>query len=161
MEVFVVGGTGAIGSHAVPALVRAGHTVTASARTPNKAARLREQGASPVKVSIFDRAALTEAFEGHDAIINIATAIPTISKFMRTKAWADNDRVRKEGSAAGNAAWLRVPGRAALLLGHRSKSLTRSLRVSNARFRGASGWIPMYPSAREGWIATAEALQDS
>ena len=91
---------GAIGGHAVPALVRAGHTVTASARTPNKAARLREQGASPVTVSIFDRAALTEAFEGHDAIINIATAIPTISKFMRTKAWADNDRVRKEGSAA-------------------------------------------------------------
>ena len=26
--------------------------------------------------------------------------------------------------------------------------------------RGASGWIPMYPSAREGWIATAETLQD-
>ena len=56
-------------------------------------------------------------------------------------------------AAAGKAAWLRVPGRAA--------SLTRSLRVSNARFRGASGWIPMYPSAREGWIATAEALQNS
>jgi nucleoside-diphosphate-sugar epimerase len=62
-------------------------------------------------------------------------------------------------SAAGKVAWLRVPGRAALLLGNRSTSLTRSLRVSNARFRTASGWTPMYPSAREGWIATAQALQ--
>ena len=38
-------------------------------------------------------------------------------------------------------------------------SLTRSLRVSNARFRAATGWAPHYPSAREGWIATAEALK--
>jgi hypothetical protein len=37
----------------------------------------------------------------------------------------------------------------------RSTSLTRSLRVSNARFREASGW----PSAREGWMATAKALK--
>lgn len=62
-------------------------------------------------------------------------------------------------AAAGKAAWLRIPGRAALLLGNRSTSLTRSLRVSNARFREASGWTPMYPSAQQGWIATAEALE--
>ena len=31
MKVFVVGGTGAIGGHAVPALIRAAHTVTALA----------------------------------------------------------------------------------------------------------------------------------
>jgi uncharacterized protein YbjT (DUF2867 family) len=40
MNVFVVGGTGAIGTHAVPALVRAAHTVTALARTPDKAAQV-------------------------------------------------------------------------------------------------------------------------
>jgi nucleoside-diphosphate-sugar epimerase len=303
MNVFVVGGTGAIGGHAVPALVRAGHTVTALARTSEKATQLSKQGASPITVSMFDRVALTAAFKGHDAVINLATAIPPTSKFMQTKAWADNDRVRKEGSAtivdaaiaasvgrvvqesvsmiypdrgaawidedcapdrfpmaqanlaaeasanrfsavggtgvvlrfgwfygpgathseeffalarrhiaimmglpntfvssihvadggaavvaalaipagtynvvdnepltkrcyadalsaaAGKTAWLRVPGRAALLLGNRSTSLTRSLRVSNARFRAATGWTPMYPSAREGWIATAQALE--
>jgi nucleoside-diphosphate-sugar epimerase len=302
MNVFVVGGTGAIGRHAVAALVRAGHAVTALARTPEKAAQLRQQGAAPITVSIFDRAALTEAFNGRDAVINLATAIPPTSKFMQTKAWAANDRVRTEGSAAivdaalavgiprvvqesvsmvypdrgsawidetcppdhfpmaqanlaaeasakrfsaaggagvvlrfgwfygpgathseeffvlarrhiaimlgppnsfvssihvadggaavvaalavpagtynvvddepltkrhyadalsaaaGTEAWLRVPGRAALLLGNRTTSLTRSLRVSNARFRAASGWTPRYPSAREGWIATAQAL---
>jgi hypothetical protein len=37
-------------------------------------------------------------------------------------------------------------------------SLARSLRVSNGRFRAATGWTPRYPSAREGWRATAAAL---
>jgi hypothetical protein len=54
--------------------------------------------------------------------------------------------------------WLRLPGRAAVLFGDRLTSLTRSLRVSNARFKGVTGWAPRHPSAREGWIATAAAL---
>lgn len=60
--------------------------------------------------------------------------------------------------AAGRGMWLRVPGRAGLLAGDRLTSLTRSLRVSNARFRSASGWAPQYPSARQGWTATAQLL---
>jgi nucleoside-diphosphate-sugar epimerase len=303
MKVFVAGGTGAIGGHAVPALVRAGHEVSALARTPEKAALLSKRGATPMMVSIFDRGALKDAFMGHHAVVNLATAIPPTSKFMQTKMWADNDRVRTEGSAAivdaaieagvsrvvqesvsmlyrdrgdawidedsptdnfpmahanhaaeananrfsaaggvgvvlrfgwfygpgathseeflalarrcicvmmgppntyvssvhvadgsaavaaaltvpagtynivddepltkrayadalaaaaGKRVCLRIPGRLALLLGDRSTSLTRSLRVSNARFREASGWAPTYPSAREGWIATAKALE--
>jgi nucleoside-diphosphate-sugar epimerase len=303
MKVFVIGGTGAIGKHAVPAIVRAGHEVTALARTPEKGALLSSLGAVPMAVSIFDRPALARAFIGHDAVVNLASAIPSTSKFMQAKAWAANDRVRTEGSAAiadaaiaagvsrlmqesvsllyrdrgdasidedcptdyfpmaranhaaeasanrfsaaggvgvvlrfgwfygpgathseeflalarrricvmmgppesyvssihvadggaavaaalavsagtynivddepltkrayadalaaaaGKSAWLRAPGRLALLLGDRSTSLTRSLRVSNARFRKASGWLPMYPSAREGWKATATALE--
>src|SRR5262249_12495016 len=86
--------------HAVPALVRAGHRVTALARTAEKAALLRNQGATPVKVSIYDRAAPTEAFGGQDAVVNLATAIPPTARFMQTKAWAANDRIRTEGSAA-------------------------------------------------------------
>lgn len=302
MKVFVAGGTGAIGSHAVPALIAAGHAVSALARSPEKAAELSEQGAEPVRVSIFDRVGLTEAMAGHDAVVNLASAIPPMTRFMLTSAWRDNDRVRTEGSAAivdaaidagvervvqesvcmlypdhgahwidesvatdeypmaranlaaeGNAkrfaeaggagvvlrfgwfygpgashseqllalaarhicvqmgrgdgyvssihmvdggaavaaalsapagtfnvvddepltkrgyaealaraagkrTWLRAPGRAALLLGDRSTSLTRSLRVSNRRFRAESGWAPRYTSARDGWIATAAAL---
>ena len=302
MRVFVLGGTGAIGRYAVAALVRAGHAVTALARTPERAALLGSQGAVPVTVSIFDRAGLREAFAGHDAVVNLATAIPKTSKFMRTKAWAANDRIRIEGSAAivdgaiaaavprlvqesvsmlyrdggqawideecptdrfpmarGNhaaeasanrfsaaggagvilrlgwfygpgathseeflalarwgicvmmgapdgyvssihvadggdavaaalnvpagtynvvddepltkrayadalaaaaarTAWIRAPGRLARLLGDRSTSLTRSLRVSNARFRATSGWAPRFPSAREGWKATAASV---
>jgi nucleoside-diphosphate-sugar epimerase len=63
--------------------------------------------------------------------------------------------------AAGKTAWLRLPGRAALLLGDRSTSLTRSLRVSNARFKTATRWTPRFPSAHDGWIATAQALNQS
>jgi nucleoside-diphosphate-sugar epimerase len=60
--------------------------------------------------------------------------------------------------AAGKRPWLRVPGRTALLLGDRSTSLTRSLRVCNARFKSETSWTPRYPSAREGWRATAAVL---
>jgi uncharacterized protein YbjT (DUF2867 family) len=61
MRVFVTGGTGAIGGHVVPVLVGQGHTVTALARTPAKAAVLTRQGAQAVTVSIFDRPALAAA----------------------------------------------------------------------------------------------------
>ncbi|MBO0851498.1 MAG: NAD(P)-dependent oxidoreductase [Pseudonocardia sp.] len=304
MKVFVTGGTGAIGRHVVPALIARGHEVTALARTPDKAAALTAQGAGTTSVSLFERAALAEAFAGHDAVTNLATAIPSTMRFVSSKAWRENHRVRAEGSAAvadaalaagvdrllqesvcmlyhdrgsewidedapvdpypiarsniaaetnahrfteaggtgivlrfglfygpgaahseqmfaqarhhigfvlgrgdgylssihladaasavisaldapsgtynvvddrpltmreyadalaeaaGKAMWLRVPGRAAALLGDRLTSLTRSLRVSNARFRAATGWAPRYPSAREGWLATAAALAE-
>lgn len=303
MRVFVIGGTGAIGGHVIPALIGGGHSVSALARTPEKAAALTKQGAKVVSVSIFDRSALTAAFAGHDAIANLASAIPPMTQFLRAKAWRDNDRVRTEGSAAvvdaalaagagrvvqesvsmlypgrgsswidedvpievfpmaraniaaesnanrfsgaggtaivlrfgwfygpgashseqmlaqarhhigfvlgspdsyvssihmadaaaavaaalnapagtfnivddepltkrdyaaalaaaaGKAMWLRGPGRAALLFGDRLTSLTRSLRVSNARFRAATGWAPRYPNARDGWLATATAIK--
>ena len=62
--------------------------------------------------------------------------------------------------AAGTTMWLCGPGRAALVFGDRLTSLTRSLRVSNARFRAATDWAPRYPSARAGWMATAAALKE-
>jgi nucleoside-diphosphate-sugar epimerase len=303
MRVFVAGGTGAVGGHAIPALVREGHAVTALARTPEKAAAITTQGAIPASVSLFDRSGLAAVFTGHDAVVNLATAIPPMSRWMSARAWRRNDQVRIQGSAAivdaavaagverlvqesvsmlyydhgarwvdedaaielypmaranvaaeanarrfskaggtgivlrfgwfygpgaahseqlfalarrhlglvlgppdsyvssihvvdagaavaaalhapaetfnivddepltkreyadamaraaGRAMWLRGPGRAALVFGDRLTSLTRSLRVSNARFRSATGWAPRYPSAREGWIAAAEALK--
>jgi nucleoside-diphosphate-sugar epimerase len=298
MRVFVTGGTGAIGRYAVPALIGAGHTVSALARTPVKAAGLRAQGATAVTGSLFDRPALAAAFARHDAVINLASALPSTTGFIRYSAWRECERVRTEGSAtvvasAGDAevhqliqesivmmytdggddwitedhpvdhfpmargnhaaeasarrfgdagcratvlrfgvfygrgaahseqilalarhhigfvpgsgttylssihlddaaravvaaleaaagtynvvddqpltkrqyaeacadavattTWIRAPGRLALLLGDRTTSLTRSLRVSNNRFREATNWRPRYPSARDGYAAT-------
>jgi NAD dependent epimerase/dehydratase family enzyme len=57
--------------------------------------------------------------------------------------------------AVHTTAWVRAPGRAALLLGDRTTSLTRSLRVSNSRLRGSTGWTPKYPSVREGYRSMA------
>lgn len=61
---------------------------------------------------------------------------------------------RPLAAAAGVRPWVTGPGRLALLLGHRTASLTRSLRVANGRFRDASGWHPRHSTAREGWLAT-------
>src|SRR5215469_1531025 len=71
--VFVTGGTGAIGGHALPALVSAGHQVSALARSPVKAGWLRRHGATPVEASRFDPRALAEAFAGHEVGVNLAT----------------------------------------------------------------------------------------
>lgn len=100
MRVFVIGGTGAIGTNTVPALVAAGHSISALARNDAKAAVLRGQGATPVPVSLFDRHALALAFAGHDAVVNLASALPSTTAFIRKSAWRDCERVRSEGSAA-------------------------------------------------------------
>jgi nucleoside-diphosphate-sugar epimerase len=100
VDVFVAGGTGAVGGHAVRALVGAGHRVVAIARTPAKAAQLERAGATPISLSLFDVAGLTEAFAGVQAVCNLASAIPPMSKFMSRRAWAVNDEVRTRGSAA-------------------------------------------------------------
>ena len=76
MRVFVTGGTGAIGGHVIPVLVGRGHTVTALARTPEKAAAVRRQGARAVTVSLFDRSALATAFAGHDAPTWLRPSLP-------------------------------------------------------------------------------------
>ena len=100
MKVFVTGATGAIGRFVIPELVRNGHEVTALARTDEKAAQLEQQGARPMRVSLFDEAALHAAFGGHDAVCNLATAIPPIAKSARLKNWTENDHIRRDGSAA-------------------------------------------------------------
>ena len=59
MRVFVTGATGALRQHLVPGLVAAGHEVTATTRTPGKAAQLRAAGAAPVVLDGLDRAAVS------------------------------------------------------------------------------------------------------
>jgi nucleoside-diphosphate-sugar epimerase len=100
MKLFIAGATGAIGRHAVPALVAAGHEVTGVARGDAKGAWLRDRGAVGVDVSIFDRAQLTDAVAGMDAVLNMATRIPPTAQARKASAWAENDRIRTEGSAA-------------------------------------------------------------
>lgn len=99
MKVFVAGATGVIGRRAVEQLVAAGHEVTAVARSEEKAERLRAAGATPVAVSLFDPAGLAAAVAGHDAVVNLATSIPPMSRSATPGAWRENDRIRTEGAA--------------------------------------------------------------
>ena len=108
MRVFVTGGTGAIGRPAIRALIALGHSVTALSRSEEKDAELRERGANPVRGSIYDIAHLTDLFAGHDAAINLATALPRTADFARLSAWKENIRIRTEGSAAVVDAALRA-----------------------------------------------------
>jgi nucleoside-diphosphate-sugar epimerase len=98
MRVFVAGATGVVGWRAVSQLVAAGHDVSGIARTPEKAEFLERLGARPVTVSLFDAAALRDAVAGHAAVVNLATKIPPLSQMARMSAWAENERIRREGS---------------------------------------------------------------
>lgn len=99
VRTFVLGGTGAIGRPAVRALVAAGHDVSALVRTPQRAAEVEALGARPVDVSLLDRGELARAFAGHDAVVNLASAMPSTLQFVRLRAWRDTQRIRTEGAA--------------------------------------------------------------
>lgn len=98
MKVFVVGATGVAGRRAVRELRAVDHEVTGVARSAQKAALLDELGAHPVEVDLFDPIAVRSAVQGHDAIVNLATKIPSLERAMLPGAWKENDRIRREAS---------------------------------------------------------------
>jgi nucleoside-diphosphate-sugar epimerase len=98
MKVFVAGATGVLGKRAVRELVAAGHQVTGVARGEEKAAFLGSLGATPVKVDVFDAAAIKDAVAGHDVVCNLATHIPPTTKMALPGAWEENNRIRSEAS---------------------------------------------------------------
>lgn len=81
MKVTVTGGTGFIGSHAVEALVGAGHAVRLLVRDPAKVERvLGPRGVAVGEVEVVvgdmvDERAVTEAVGGADAVIHSAAAV--------------------------------------------------------------------------------------
>ncbi|MGI5504778.1 NAD-dependent epimerase/dehydratase family protein [Lentzea sp. CA-135723] len=85
MKVFVIGASGVLGREVVPQLEAAGHEGGVLDRHTT---------------SLFDAGQLANALAGYDAVINLATRIPLSAKAVRVSAWADNDRIRTEGSAA-------------------------------------------------------------
>jgi nucleoside-diphosphate-sugar epimerase len=100
MRIFITGASGVIGRRVVPLLVEAGHQVTAVGRSPEKLAALAKAGAEPVTLDLFDARGVRRALEGHDAVINLATHMPSsMARMMLPWAWRENDHVRREGSA--------------------------------------------------------------
>jgi nucleoside-diphosphate-sugar epimerase len=77
----------------------------------------------------------------------------------------DEPMTRRDFAAALAAAVgvksLRFPPKVvAKAAGEQGALLSRSLRISNRRFREATGWAPQYPSMREGWTAIVAGTQD-
>jgi nucleoside-diphosphate-sugar epimerase len=98
MQIFIVGATGVLGRRAVPLLIEAGHSVRAVSRSAAKSAQLRAAGAEPVEVSVFDPDGVRRALAGCEAVLHVATKIPPIAEARKRAAWAENDRLRTEGT---------------------------------------------------------------
>jgi nucleoside-diphosphate-sugar epimerase len=99
MRVFMTGATGEIGRRAVPLMIVAGHEVTAISRSPDNRKTLHQLGAAPVEADLFDVASLRRVLAGHDAVVNLATHMPSsTTKMLMRWAWRENDRIRKDAS---------------------------------------------------------------
>ncbi|MGN6663442.1 MAG: NAD-dependent epimerase/dehydratase family protein [Solirubrobacterales bacterium] len=96
---FLAGASGAIGRQLVPPMVAAGHEVAGMTRSPGKAEMLRELGAEPVVVDVYEREELREAvvaFEP-DAVMHQLTDLPADPARIAELA-AANRRIRTEGT---------------------------------------------------------------
>ena len=101
MRVFVTGATGALGQHLVPALIAAGHEVTATTRTPGKAGQLREAGAEPVVVDGLDREAVIAAVQAAspEVIVHQMTALADMRSLRNLdKVFAATNELRTRGT---------------------------------------------------------------
>jgi 2-alkyl-3-oxoalkanoate reductase len=103
MRVFVTGATGALGRHLVPALIGAGHEVTATTRTPGKVSQLRAAGAEPVVLDGLDRDAVIAAVQAAtpDVIVHQMTALGGMrSQSLRNpdRAFAATSELRTQGT---------------------------------------------------------------
>jgi nucleoside-diphosphate-sugar epimerase len=96
LNIFIAGGSGAIGRQLVPLLVQQGHRVVAMTRTPEGAARLEAMGATPVIGDVFDADRLNDLARqaAPELVIHQLTA------FGATDAdpLAETIRVRTEGT---------------------------------------------------------------
>ncbi len=98
MKVFLTGGTGVVGRPLVPLLVAAGHDVRAVCRRDDAAEQLRARGAEPVAVDLFDADAVHQAVVGTEAVLHLATNVPTLTKSGRPKGWDTHNRLRTDAT---------------------------------------------------------------
>jgi nucleoside-diphosphate-sugar epimerase len=99
-EIVITGSTGVIGRRAVRELVAAGHRVTGVTRSERGRELLESLGARAVQADVFDEESLRRAFDGADSVVNLLTHVPRADRMAEPGAWAENDRMRTEASAA-------------------------------------------------------------
>lgn len=149
MRILLAGGTGVLGRSAVPRLVGAGHEVVAVSRRPESQRALRAAGAAPVTLDVFDREGVVAAARGMDAVVNLATSIPSPPAALRSTAWAANHRLRRGAS--------RVLAEAAI---HAGARFVQESFAPTYRDHG-SQWIteghPLDPVAQTSSVPDAEA----
>jgi nucleoside-diphosphate-sugar epimerase len=101
VKVFLAGATGAIGRQLVPRLIAAGHEVTGTTRSPQRAAELEASGATAVVLDALDPRAVHDAVAAAspEAVIHQLTALPQrIDPRKVERDFVLNDRLRGEGT---------------------------------------------------------------
>jgi len=141
MKVFLTGATGVAGRLTVPALLAAGHDVRAVCRRPDAAAVLREAGAEPVAVDLFDSAAVEQAVVGSEAVVHLATNVPAVTRAGRARGWETHNRLRVDATRNLVAA-ARASGAARLV----KESITFVYRD------GGDAWIDEHGAVADGGL---------
>jgi nucleoside-diphosphate-sugar epimerase len=102
MKVFLAGAAGAIGRRLAPLLLEAGHSVTGTTRSGEKASELKARGVAAVVVDVFDATALRDAVARArpEVVIHQLTDLPKVYEPDRwSGVLARNSRLRIEGTA--------------------------------------------------------------
>lgn len=100
-RIFLAGAAGAIGRRLVPLLRDAGHAVVGTTRSPAKAEMLRALGVKPVRVDVFDAAALSRAVAAArpEIVVHQLTDLPKdLDPKLMGEAIKRNARIRDEGT---------------------------------------------------------------
>jgi len=132
MNVFVAGASGVTGRPLVRLLVAAGHTVTGTTRSAERAASIEALGARAAVVDVFDAAALSK---------DVAAAKPEVVINQLTDLPDERDPAQIAASRAGNAR-IRIEGTRNLMAAARAAGARRAIAQSIA-FVYAPGKAPL------------------
>jgi nucleoside-diphosphate-sugar epimerase len=101
MRVFLAGAAGAVGRRLAPLLLRAGHEVTGTTRSTEKAEELARIGVTPAVLDVFDTAKVTAAVSAAEPAVLIHQLTDLPHEFDEARiaaAYANNARIRMEGT---------------------------------------------------------------
>ncbi|GAB4472820.1 MAG: hypothetical protein Kow00124_11180 [Anaerolineae bacterium] len=94
MRIFITGATDLVGRELIPALIRHGHDVIGMARTEAARAMLQAMRATPLSTQGRNVDELAEVLAGTQAIIHLATTIPTTDSAVEDE-WRPSSEVVK------------------------------------------------------------------
>jgi nucleoside-diphosphate-sugar epimerase len=97
MRVFISGATGVLGRRVVRLLVGSGHQVVGLSRSQKGADWLNQQGAVARTGDLFNQEQICELSSDCNAILHLATAIPTRPR-TTLDDWKTNDHIRRAGT---------------------------------------------------------------
>lgn len=144
MHIFLTGATGYIGSAVLDAMIKGGHRVTAIARDPEKAEKLRAKGATPVVAELGLPKLYVPLLKAADAVVHTA--------FESSPRGVQVDRLAIETMLAAQRDAIALDGKARAFL------YTSGVWVLGRMARAAEEDSPLDPPAHVAWRPAHEDL---